>query len=464
MQGASPLQAYFTDVGYQMTPVNLDTMGFTPVEENRFLRMVLDAAPGMIAYWDKNLRCRYANSAYLDWFGIKPETLIGMHIATLLGARLFKLNEQYILGALDGKRQCFERTLTKADGSIGYTLANYMPDFDEAGNVMGFSVLISDVTPLKLAEFQTERAQARLQNVLDNVADCIITFEGDWTISSINSAGLRMFGYQASQLLGRQLQFLIPALPCDADRSFSPCVGAETIKLTGLKSDGHPFPIELSLSEVKAPGDTLHVAMIHDITLQQRVEEQLTRLAMTDGLTGLANRRHFDEVLAFAMNAQARSGKELSLLLIDVDFFKQYNDHYGHIAGDDCLRRIAGAIRRVITRTNDLAARYGGEEFACILPMTDLNGAVMIAREIQEEVARLGVKHARSSAAEHVTVSIGIAIASSPNELSVEDLIRQADAQLYAAKKNGRNQLSFALPGHYAAPRAEGPVGYSGAT
>lgn len=142
----------------------------------------------MIAYWDRALRCHYANNAYLDWFGIAPEAVIGMHMTELLGERLFKLNEQFIGGALDGKQQRFERTLSKADGSIGYTLANYVPDFDESGGVAGFSVLVSDVTPLKLAEFQTEKTQARLRAVLDSVADAIITFDASWIISSIPPA------------------------------------------------------------------------------------------------------------------------------------------------------------------------------------------------------------------------------------------------------------------------------------
>lgn len=429
--------------------------------KNRFLKTILDTAPGMIAYWDNSLRCRYANNAYLEWFGIAPENVIGMHITELLGERLFKLNEQYIRGALNGKQQRFERALSKADGSTGYTLANYVPDVDESGRVAGFSLLVSDVTPIKLAEFQTERTQARLRAVLDSVADGIITLDGGWMISSINPAGLQMFGYQADQLLGQSLQLLIPGRQVGTD-AYDPVAYdplklsralSEAPQLTGLRSDGHQFPLELRITQVDTPGENLYVGVVRDITLQQQIHAQLLRLALADGLTGLANRRRFDDVLAHELNSHIRAGKELSLILIDVDFFKLFNDRYGHVAGDDCLRQVAAAIRRIITRTNDLAARYGGEEFACILPMTDQAGAVQIARQIQQEVRRLGIEHLSSSVARHVTVSMGVATMYCSTQSSIEGIVGLADAQLYAAKLNGRDQFLATCLNHAVSAR-----------
>lgn len=420
-----------------------------PMNKTRLLKMILDAAPGMIAYWDKDLHCLHANRAYLEWFGMAPDAIIGMHISQLLGERLFKLNEPFIRGALDGVPQRFERTLTKADGSIGYTLANYVPSFDATGRVAGFSVLVSDVTPLKLAELQTERTQARLQAVLDSVADAIVTIDAHWTISSINPAGLRMFGYDPDQLLGKHLQLLIPTLQGGAEGSDVVAYNAsmqllalpETLQMTGVRSDGDHFPLELCLTRINTPGESLYVGAVRDISLQQQIHDQLTELALADGLTGLANRRHFDEVLTREFIAHVRSGKELSLILIDVDFFKQFNDRYGHVVGDNCLRQVAAAIKRAITRATDLVARYGGEEFACILPDTDQAGAILIARTIHEEIKRLGLEHDSSIASKHVTVSIGIATAHCTDRISPESMIKLADAQLYTAKQNGRNQF-----------------------
>lgn len=408
-----------------------------PIVENRFLKTILDASPGLIAYWGRDMRCRYANHAYVDWFGMAPEAIIGMHMSELLGERLFKLNEPFIYGALAGKQQWFERTLSKADGSIGYTVANYVPDVDETDQVAGFSVLVSDVTSLKLAEFQTEKAQARLRAVLDSVVDGIITFDAGLAILSINPAGLHMFGYAADQLPGRSLRLLIPGQQDGDDPSKLPQVQT----LTGLRADGHRFPLELRIAPVDTPGESLFVGVVRDITLQQQIHDQLTLLAMQDGLTGLANRRHFDDVLAREFNSHARTGFELSLLLIDVDLFKQFNDRYGHFAGDECLRQVARAIGRAVTRTTDLAARYGGEEFACILAMTDQAGAVLIARNIQQEVRALAIAHEASTVAPYVTVSIGIATARCTSAISTESIIKLADVQLYAAKLNGRDQF-----------------------
>ncbi len=438
------------DVECSVTTAQKDGNGYGPVEENRSLKTIIDAAPAMIAYWDSNLRCRHANRAYIEWFGMAPEKVVGKHMTDVLGGPLFKLNEPYILGALGGQAQRFERTLTKADGSVGYTLANYVPDVDSNGRVAGFSVLVSDVTPLKLAEFQAAKAQARLSAVLDSVLDGIITIEADWTISSINPAGLRMFGYQSDDVLGKALSPLFASARglnlyvVDGEEVPAELVEAltEVKELTGLRSDGQRFPVELRISKVEGIKENLYVGLVRDITLQWSIHEQLSRFSREDGLTGLANRRHFDEVLAIETIAHARSGNALSLILIDVDFFKQFNDQYGHVAGDHCLQQVAKAIGRTMTRATDLAARYGGEEFACILPSTSLDGAVLIARQIQNEVAKLGLAHARSSVADHVTVSIGIVTVHCNTRLSSEKIINLADAQLYAAKSKGRNQFS----------------------
>lgn len=169
--------------------------------------------------------------------------------------------------------------------------------------------------------------------------------------------------------------------------------------------------------------------------------EQLTKLASTDGLTGLANRRRFDEVLAKEYARHTRSGGELSLILLDVDHFKAYNDTYGHVSGDNCLRQIAGMIDRSVIRANDLAARYGGEEFVCVLPETDQKGALATAERIRQGIIALAIPHSASSAASHVTVSLGVVTARCFAEKSPLNLVAQADEQLYKAKSTGRNRV-----------------------
>ncbi len=174
----------------------------------------------------------------------------------------------------------------------------------------------------------------------------------------------------------------------------------------------------------------------------KRAREALTRLSITDGLTQLANRRRFDEVIRREHARLARSDGQLSLLMLDLDHFKGYNDTYGHLQGDDCLRRVAAVIGGVIRRPADLAARYGGEEFVCILPETTHEGAVRIAEKIRRNVEELAIPHGNSGVTDHVTVSLGVITARCTAEMGVSAIIAQADEQLYAAKAGGRNRVS----------------------
>jgi diguanylate cyclase (GGDEF)-like protein len=167
----------------------------------------------------------------------------------------------------------------------------------------------------------------------------------------------------------------------------------------------------------------------------------LRKMVFVDGLTGVANRRYFDEALALEWSHCQREGAMLSVAMIDVDYFKHFNDAYGHQAGDDCLRRVAGAINVSLQRATDLAARYGGEEFACVFPRTDMIGAIGICKKIEAAVRALAVPHQDSDAAAVVTVSIGVASAKPGEGGTASDLVSQADAALYVAKQGGRARV-----------------------
>ncbi|RDB42500.1 diguanylate cyclase [Halomonas sp. DQ26W] len=176
--------------------------------------------------------------------------------------------------------------------------------------------------------------------------------------------------------------------------------------------------------------------------LDQR--DQLHQISTIDGLTGIANRRQFDSFLTDSWQRARRSGKPLSVIFIDIDRFKDFNDHYGHVAGDDTLRAIAGALAGVVTRSTDLVARYGGEEFVCVLPDTDLAGARKVAHLIRNAIRALAISHAYSDHADKVTASLGVASAvPASSALTCEQLIEQADSQLYRAKQQGRNRVAW---------------------
>jgi diguanylate cyclase (GGDEF)-like protein len=186
--------------------------------------------------------------------------------------------------------------------------------------------------------------------------------------------------------------------------------------------------------------------------LERRVEERtaelgqanarLQQMAMEDGLTGLANRRHFDTVLDTEVRRALRGGGLLSLLLGDVDFFKRFNDRYGHVAGDECLQTVGEVMRASFRRAEELPARYGGEEFAVILPGLDASQALQAAERFRCALEARGLPHAGSEAAPVVTLSLGLVTARVTGETSPDWLIKQADEALYRSKSSGRNRVS----------------------
>jgi diguanylate cyclase (GGDEF)-like protein len=171
-------------------------------------------------------------------------------------------------------------------------------------------------------------------------------------------------------------------------------------------------------------------------------QDKLRNLSLLDGLTGIANRRRFDQYLELEWQRCGRNGHPLSVVMGDVDFFKAYNDGYGHGQGDECLRAVARVFAQALRRPADLAARYGGEEFVCILPETEPEGARIVAEQIMAGMTRLGLPHAFSSAAERVTVSVGVATAARPGPgQTARQLMEEVDRQLYQAKHRGRNRI-----------------------
>jgi len=173
----------------------------------------------------------------------------------------------------------------------------------------------------------------------------------------------------------------------------------------------------------------------------KRHRDSLKELSAMDGLTGIANRRRFDQCLDYEWSRSRRSQTPVSLVMADIDFFKAYNDHYGHLAGDACLKRVAGTLREASRRPADIPARYGGEEFAILLPETSADGALFVAESLQKMVKCQNILHAFSAVAHCVTLSIGVATIIPGDSQLGSDLIKSADESLYAAKQKGRNRI-----------------------
>ena len=186
-------------------------------------------------------------------------------------------------------------------------------------------------------------------------------------------------------------------------------------------------------------------ARVHTHLTLQRQTEVLKRLVFIDALTHAFNRRYFDERLAEEWGRAQRTGRPLGLILIDVDYFKQFNDVNGHQRGDDALRQVAQALKATTLRPGDVVCRYGGEEFACLLPDTDLDGALQVAQRMKLAVRDLAIGHPASAVAEVLTISAGVAVRTPTSRDDAAALLALADAQLYRAKAEGRARVCHAV-------------------
>lgn len=176
----------------------------------------------------------------------------------------------------------------------------------------------------------------------------------------------------------------------------------------------------------------------------KRQSDQLRQIARVDGLTGVYNRRYFDDVLTREVRRSVRVGRPMALLMVDVDHFKRYNDRYGHPAGDACLQSVARALASTLTRPGDTVARYGGEEFACVLPETEHAGAVAVGAMLEQRMRRMAIPHEDSPTSGIVTVSIGVASIDGLRPIAESALVELADHQLYRAKELGRARVEGA--------------------
>ena len=307
-------------------------------------------------------------------------------------------------------------------------------------------------TEQEAADRALRDAGRELQNILQTTVDGIATINPLGTVRSFNAAAEGLFGYRAEEVIGRNVKMLMPTPYRDEhdgylesyQRTGQPkIIGLGQRIVEGRRKDGTVFSMELAVSRVGEGDRTVFTGIFRDVTGRLAHEEGLRRAARTDGLTGLFNRRALDEVLETEWRRASRGG-DLSLLIVDVDYFKQYNDVYGHLAGDDVLRKIADTLRSILLRTADVPARYGGEEFCVVLPATDPDGARVVAERLRVAVEKLQIPHAGSPVG-HLTLSIGCASDRDASASTPGKLLERADAALYEAKQGGRNRVFAAV-------------------
>ncbi len=408
-------------------------------QSEHFMRSLIDIIPGMVGYWTRDLRCTFANQAYLEWFGKTQEQMQGIYIHDLMGEALFRKNEPYIRGALAGERQSFERTLTKADGSIGYTWAHYIPDSMD-GRVQGFFVLVSDITELKRSEAALRENRRFLRDLIEHSGTIIFAKDNQGRYLLINQMYEQLTGLSRDQVIGHTDMEIYPSSVArhliDNDQAVMAAVATRRYE----EQVGEHYFLTTKFPLFGDNGQVTGVCGISaDITEQKEAQTKMEWLANTDMLTRLPNRRHFHEMAAVEVSRAQRLQQPLAALMLDIDHFKAINDNYGHDVGDRVIAFV-GEVCRKNLRDIDIAGRLGGEDFAILLPATSAIHAHDVAERLRHHIET----HQIAVAAEkqlQFTVSIGYAH-SDQVKLNAEQLLKVADQYLYQAKNSGRNRVA----------------------
>lgn len=368
-----------------------------------------------------------------------------------------------VMPGMDGLETCRQLKSHGATQRIPVIFMSARTDTDDV--VAGFDIGAVDYIgkPLRMAEVcarvrtqlqirnnsETQEEQAeRLRTIVNNMAEGLLIIEADGRIQFTNPACDKYLGYQENELAGRAISDLLNPLVAQeyleyfdryaASPEMAHSHGTREVIIRHRNGSSVCMDLTLTPMYLRQP---LFIGLLHDITHHKQSEDALQRAAMVDPLTQIANRRHFDTFLEKEWQRSMRSGQPLSLVVLDVDHFKLYNDTLGHPAGDSCLQQVAAAIASHALRPTDLAARYGGEEFVLLFAETGAETAAMMAEAIRAHIESLRIPHPRSTTSDWLTVSIGVATIH-PHQLdNTESLFVAADRAMYVAKEGGRNQV-----------------------
>jgi len=300
------------------------------------------------------------------------------------------------------------------------------------------------------ARRQLEKTLRLTQFSLDRARDAIYFVNADANFFYVNEATSNVLGYTKDELLKMKIYDLNnDSNKLNWDRRWQELKEKKsfTYESVHITKEGEDIPVEITLNYLSFEQQEYNCAIVRDIRGRKQVEaklkqanQQLKHLANVDELTQIANRRSFERYYQSQWARMMQSQQLLALIFCDVDYFKKYNDFYGHQAGDDCLKKIAQTISNSLHRTGDLAARYGGEEFAIILPDTNVDGAVRIAQNLQQNIRKQKLVHRASEVSPYVSLSMGISSIIPTSKLTPSFLVSEVDSALYEAKKAGRDR------------------------
>jgi diguanylate cyclase (GGDEF)-like protein len=351
----------------------------------------------------------------------------------------------------------FEDRIPEENGAERWFLISKVPLRNRQGDMIGLAGVTRDITERKRLEQELLDSRNLLSQAMAEMSDGLAMFNSGGLLLFCNDQYRAAFPRSAyARQPGAHIADIVRAVVRNAERTdVSADVGEKWIQASAEQLfldrdteipmfDGRWLSVRTRLAT-----DGSALVVVSDITAMKRSEDDLKKLAEemrgladTDALTGIANRRAFDDSVAKEFSRAIRNGSPLALLLLDIDHFKAFNDTYGHVEGDRCLQAISTCLKAMCKRPSDLAARYGGEEFAILLPGADLEGAMRVAESLQERLHLKAIPH-RGSAKSYVTASIGVASLSATSLLSTpSELVQAADLALYEAKTDGRDRIA----------------------
>ena len=429
-------------------------------DEQHLLRAALAQAPNYLYVKDVHSRFVAVNDAVAAFNGYK-------NVGEMIGESDFELNEPARAKELFHAEQALmqggdalsdvEEQLVGSDGESRWFVTSKRPILDATGTTVGLVGVTRDISSHRKLEDELRASRDLLSHALAEMSDGVAMFNADGALTFSNDRYRSSFPRTHHvRKPGVTLRTILEEVVRTGEQLGAPQADAEgwiAAVLGSLKSGGEEqvqlFDGRWLHIRTRVASDGGAMVVVSDVTAIKKAETellgltaQLRTLASTDALTGLANRRAFDQVLALEMTKCQQLSKDLALLMIDVDHFKAYNDLYGHPAGDDCLRSIGQCLSSIVTRSGEVAARYGGEEFAVILPGVDTEQANRLAERIVVALEELALEH-RGNSKGIVSVSVGIASAKTFSD-DVEHLLARADGALYHAKANGRDRIEVA--------------------
>jgi diguanylate cyclase (GGDEF)-like protein/PAS domain S-box-containing protein len=401
-------------------------------------RMIADNIPALIAYVDRDLRYQFTNEHYRQLLDLDPKAMLGKTVAEVFGPESMERWRDRFDEALAGKTVREEREGEEL-GRHMHLILHMVPDFAPDGSVLGLYLMSMDITERKTAELTQAASEQRLRLITDHLPVLISAIDRERHLQFGNATYQRWLGIEPSSLTGRPISSVVgfryyeqarPAI----DLAFE---GEVTVHEAHTRINGEPHILETTfVPDVRKDGSVPAVyALTHDVTRARHVEAELLQQARRDPLTGIANRRHFEEALDQAIERVRRQDSQMALAYLDIDNFKSFNDELGHAAGDEVLKqfalRLAGSIR-----ATDTVARLAGDEFVIIFENVRLPEEIsVLAEKIMDGVApdfKVAGKPVR------VTTSFGVALYQGGSETS-GGLIGRADAALYETKRRGRN-------------------------